>query len=121
MVVSWILSIALALSPLDGIPYMPPGSEIRVVSPNYLTVYAIWRVDERRLVAQPGSLPTPENTDVRILFTVGGKTYPPYNGASGPRGDIRLKVGNDEVSMVELLTRTYRLNLPGGKLLPEGK
>ena len=119
--VAWILSIALALSPLPGIDYMPPGSEIRVVSTNYLTVYAVWRVDERRLVAQPNSLPTPDNTDVRILFTVGGKTYPPYNGTSGPRGDIRLKVGNDDVSMVELLTRTYRLNLPGGKLLPEGK
>lgn len=115
---SLLLAFALALAPLPNLPFIPPGSEIRVVSPDLLTVYVVWQVEERNLVLQ-SKLPTPANREVRVLFRVGGSYRPPYNGITTPKGDIALLVQGERVSLNELLTRTYRLNLPNGRVLPE--
>ncbi|WP_337867770.1 hypothetical protein [Meiothermus sp.] len=115
---SLILAFVLALAPLPNLPFIPSGSEIRVVSPDLLTVYVVWHVDERNMVLQ-SKLPAPANREVRVLFRVDGGYRAPYNGITTPRGDIALMIQGERVSLNELLTRTYRLNLPNGRVLPE--
>jgi hypothetical protein len=113
-----LIAFLLALSPLPGLPQLPMGSEIRVVSPDLLTVYVVWQVDDRRLSLQ-SRLAAPANREVRVLFQVAGAYRTPYNGVTTAKGDVMLLIGGDRVSLNELLTRTYRLGLPSGQVLPE--
>ncbi len=113
-----LLALALALAPLPNLPYIPHDSEIRVVSADLLTVYVVWQVEGRNLVLQ-SKLPAPANREVRVLFRVEGHYRPPYNGITTPRGDVTLLIQGERVSLNELLTSTYRLNLPNGRVLPE--
>lgn len=113
-----LLAFVLALAPLPNLPSIPSGSEIRVVSPDLLKVYVVWQVEGRNLVLQ-SQLPTPANREVRVLFRVDGGYRPPYNGITTPKGDVALLVQGERVSLSELLTLTYRLNLPNGRVLPE--
>jgi len=115
---SLLLAFVLALAPLPNLPSIPSGSEIRVVSPDLLTVYVVWQVEARNMVLQ-SMLPAPANREVRVLFRVDGGYRPPYNGITTPMGDIALNIQGERVSLNELLTRTYRLNLPNGRVLPE--
>lgn len=88
------------------------------MSPDLLTVFVVWQVEARNLILQ-SKLPAPANREVRVLFRVDGVYRPPYNGITTPSGDIALLVQGERVSLSELLTRTYRLNLPNGRVLPE--
>ncbi|MCS7057814.1 MAG: hypothetical protein NZ849_06555 [Meiothermus sp.] len=115
---SLVLAFVLALSPLPNLPQIPHGSEIRVVSPDLLTVYVVWQVEQRNLVLQ-SKLAAPANREVRVLFRVDGGYRPPYNGITTPSGDVVLLVQGERISLGELLSRTYRLNLPNGRVLPE--
>jgi hypothetical protein len=115
---SLTLAFVLALAPLPNLPFIPSGSEIRVVSPDLLTVFVVWQVDVRNMVLQ-SRLPAPAHREVRVLFRVDGSFRAPYNGITTPRGDVLLLIQGERVSLNELLTRTYRLNLPNGRVLPE--
>lgn len=113
-----MLAFVLALAPLPNLPFIPSGSEIRVVSSDLLTVYVVWLVDASNMVLQ-SRLPAPANREVRVLFRVDGVYRAPYNGISTPGGDVAVLIQGERVSLNELLTRTYRLNLPNGRVLPE--
>ena len=58
-----MLWFALAVS-LAEVPAFPPGTEVRVVSPDLLTVYASGRVEEGRLSID---LPLGAGSEVRLL------------------------------------------------------
>lgn len=115
---SFILAFVLALAPLPNLPWIPSGSEIRVISSDASAVYVVWRVDDRQMVMQ-SKLAAPPNREVRVLFRVDGTYRAPYNGFTTPKGDVELVIDADRVSLNELLTRTYRLSLPNGRVLPE--
>ncbi|GEM88307.1 hypothetical protein [Meiothermus granaticius] len=112
------LALALALTPLPNLPWIPSGSEIRIVSADLLTVYVVWQVNDRDMILQ-SKVPAPVGREVRVLFKVGDGYRPPYNGTTTLRGDVSLQIEGERVSLNELLTRTYRLNLPNGRVLPE--
>lgn len=115
-----LLAFILALSPLPNLPWIPSGSEIRVVSPDLLTVYVVWQVDERKMVLKSKqAVPTGQN--VRVLIRAGDDLKPPYNGVIAAGGDVWLQIEGERVSLNELLTRTYRLTLPNGRVIPEGR
>lgn len=115
---SFILAFVLALAPLPNLPWIPGGSEIRVISADASAIYVVWRVDDRQMVLQ-SKVTAPPSREVRVLFRVDGTYRPPYNGVTTAKGDVELVVDGDRVSLNELLTRTYRLNLPNGRVLPE--
>ncbi len=114
---SFILAFVLALTPLPNLPFIPTGSEIRVISWDASAIYVVWKVDERQMVLQSKLVVSPSR-DVRVLFRVNGGNQL-YNGITTLKGDVELLVDGDRVSLNELLTRTYRLNLPNGRVLPE--
>lgn len=58
-----MLWFSLALS-LAEVPAFPPGTELRVVSPDLLTVYSSGRVEEGRLTID---LPLDAGSEVRLL------------------------------------------------------
>ncbi|MBF6593247.1 MAG: hypothetical protein IVW51_02210 [Thermaceae bacterium] len=115
---SLFFALILALAPLPNLPWIPPGSEIRVVSADLLTVYVVWQVNDRDMVLQ-SKVAAPNGREVRVLFKVGDGYRPPYNGITTSRGDVSLLIEGARVSLNELLTHTYRLNLPNGRVLPE--
>jgi len=91
-----------------------------VVSPDLLTVYVVWQVDDRKMVLKSKQA-VPANQNVRVLIRAGEDLKPPYNGVTGAGGDVWLQIEGERVSLNELLTRTYRLTLPNGRVLPEGR
>jgi hypothetical protein len=116
---AFLLSLLLSLAPLPGLPWIPPGSEVRLVSPDLRTVYASYLVSEdRRLIARAKGVSVPIARDILLFIQTGGKPYI-YSGLSAPRGDVWLNIEGGQISLNELLTRTYRLSLPDGKVLPE--
>ena len=107
----------MALAPLPNLPAVPSGREIRVVSTDLLSIYAVWQVEGEDLVSK--SFKTiGQNKSVKVLFKIGKQLKPPYQGVTGKNGDVWLQIGDERVSLNELLIRTYHLNLPGGKVLP---
>jgi len=117
-VLSWLLGLTLALAPLPQLPWIPPGSELRLASPDYRKVYAVYQVQQRRLVAPAKPMPVAAATELRVIIRTPDRIHM-YNGLSASKGDVWLQVSGDKISLNELLTRTYRLELPGGKVLPE--
>lgn len=74
---------------LSGLPAMDPGTEVRVVSPDLLTIHAVGRVVGDALVF---SVPLPANAEIRVLV------FPPdatetevaeaLSGATALRGKV---------------------------------
>lgn len=114
----WILGLSLALAPLPQLPWIPHGSELRLTSPDYRTVYAVYQVRQRRLVAPSKPIPVAVSKALRLIIRTPDRIHV-YNGLSASRGDVWLQVREHKLSLNELLTRTYRLELPGGRVLPE--
>ncbi|MDX2004715.1 MAG: hypothetical protein SFU83_05505 [Meiothermus sp.] len=114
----FVLALILALTPLPNLPLIPSGSEIRVVSPDLLSVFVVWEVDSRQMILR-GQAPVQVGRDVRVMFRIDGGFRPPYSGTTTASGDVLLAVDGDRVSLNELLTRTYRLELPRGRVLPQ--
>lgn len=81
----------LVAQTVPGLPAMAPGTEVRVVSPDLLTVYAHARVADGRLVFEGGLVP---GREVRVLI------FPPdateaevaqaLSGASALRARVAL-------------------------------
>ena len=72
-----------ALPPLLG-QALPPGTELRLLSPDLKTLFAAWRLEGNRLL--PGV---------------------------AAEGDVLLLLGKERVSLVRLLQEAYGVALPG--------
>ena len=102
-----LLTAVLALAPLPGLPALPDGSEVRVVSPDLRTVYLLWRIErgELRLKARP--IRPPENASVRLIVKT-GRSLHVYEGRVRS-GDIYLLLDQGLVSLRETFIRVYHL------------
>jgi hypothetical protein len=61
----WLwLALALGVTHLADLPAFPAGAELRIVSPDLLTVYSSGRVENERLTID---LPLDVGTEVRLL------------------------------------------------------
>ncbi len=103
------LVLALLALPLPGVPALPPGSELRVTSPDLRAVYLALRVTEKGLVVkQSGELKPGQ--PVALVVRV-GKEVKVFPGRAA-RGDIVLLFPEGEVSLRETLEKIYRLTWP---------
>ena len=96
-----------ALPPLLG-QALPPGTELRLLSPDLKTLFAAWRLEGNRLLPlspRPG-------TEVRLLLSVPGKKPQVLPGVAA-EGDVLLLLGKERVSLVRLLQEAYGVALPG--------
>ena len=84
-----------ALPPLLG-QALPPGTELRLLSPDLKTLFAAWRLEGNRLL--PLSVP--------------GKKPQVLPGVAA-EGDVLLLLGKERVSLVRLLQEAYGVALPG--------
>ena len=89
-----------ALPPLPG-QALPPGTELRLLSPDLKTLFAPWRLEGNRL-----------GTEVRLLLSVPGKKPQVLPGVAA-EGDVLLLLGKERVSLVRLLQEAYGVALPG--------
>lgn len=83
-----------ALPPLLG-QALPPGTELRLLSPDLKTLFAAWRLEGNRL-----------------LLSVPGKKPQVLPGVAA-EGDVLLLLGKERVSLVRLLQEAYGVALPG--------
>ncbi len=104
----WI-GLALLLVPLPGLPTLPTGAEIRVVSPNLRAVYMLWRVEERTLWPLHKPRLLPPGRPVRVLIRVGRRIYV-FEGRTD-REDVVLFVRERRVSLKRLFKEVYRLKI----------
>jgi len=58
-------ALMLVAQAVVGLPSLPAGTEVRLVSPDLLTVYASARVQDTRLLFET---PLPAGTELRLLF-----------------------------------------------------
>ena len=102
-----LLTAVLGLAPLPGLPALPDGSEVRIVSPNLRTVYLFWRIErgELRLKARP--IAPPENASVRLIVKA-GRSLHIYEGRVRS-GDVYLLLDQGVVSLREILVQVYHL------------
>jgi len=100
---------ALLVLPLPGVPELPPGSELRVTSPDLKVVYLALRVTARGLeVRRSGALDP--GRPVALVVRV-GKAVRVFPGRAIP-GDIVLLFPEGEVSLRKTLEAVYRLKWP---------
>ncbi|AEB10889.1 hypothetical protein [Marinithermus hydrothermalis] len=111
------LSLILILVPLPGLPELPQGTEIRVVSPNLRTIYRVWEVRGPRLVLRARPLPLPEGHPVRLIIRVGRRVQV-YEGVT-TADDLWIFVERNQVSFREVLRKIYGLELPEERDEPE--
>lgn len=100
-----------ALPPLLG-QALPPGTELRLLSPDLKTLFAAWRLENSRLLPlSPPLAPRPE-TEVRLLLSVPGKKPQVLPGVAA-EGDVLLLLEKERVSLVRLLQEAYGVALLG--------
>jgi len=105
----FFLVFALLALPLPGVPELPPGSELRVTSPDLRVVYLALRVDEKGLVVtSSGELPPGQ--PVALVVRVGKevKVFP----GQATRDDVVLFLPEGEVSLRATLEKVYGLPWP---------
>ncbi len=103
------LVFALLVLPLPGVPQLPPGSELRVTSPDLRAVYLALRVTEKGLaVKRSGELEPGQ--PVALVVRV-GKEVKVFQGRAAP-GDIVLLLPQGEASLRKILEKIYRLSWP---------
>lgn len=102
-----MLSVLLALAPLPGLPALPDGTEIRVVSPNLRTIYLYWRVDHGVLDLRADPLDPPEGAAVRILVRTGRELHA-YEGRVW-EDDIYVLLDDGYVSLRDTFREVYQL------------
>lgn len=98
---------------------MPTGSELKLVSPDLRTIYVAYRIENNRLISTAPALSLAGVREVRLWVGVGGRVFT-FPGTLS-NNDVRLQIENESLSLNELLTKVYRLSLPEGRFLPEGK
>ncbi|WP_456410756.1 hypothetical protein [Oceanithermus sp.] len=102
-----MLSVLLTLAPLPGLPALPDGAEIRVVSPNLRTIYLYWRVDHGVLDLRADPLDPPEGAAVRILVRTGRELHA-YEGRVW-EDDIYVLLDDGYVSLRDTFREVYQL------------
>ena len=102
-----ILSALLVVSPLPGLPSIPNGAEVRIVSPDLRTVYLLWRVDGGELRLQARPLAIPSGSRVRLLIRSGRQLHV-YEGRYLD-DDIYLEASGGYISVREVFTKVYNL------------
>ena len=100
-----------ALPPLLG-QALPPGTELRLLSPDLKTLFAAWRLEGNRLLPLSQPLAPRPGTEVRLLLSVPGKKPQVLPGVAA-EGDVLLLLGKERVSLVRLLQEAYGVALPG--------
>jgi len=105
--VGLLLTAVLALAPLPGLPALPDGTEVRIVSPNLRTVYLFWRIEQGALRLKARPIRPPENASVRLIVKT-RRSLHIYEGRV--RGDdIFLLLDTGIVSLRETFVRVYHL------------
>ena len=103
-----ILSTLLLMAPLPGLPSMPSGAEVRVVSPDLRTVYFLWRVNGNTLQLQARPLTIPPGSRVRLLIRSGRQLHA-YEGRY-LEGDIFIEASGGYISVKQAFAKVYRLH-----------
>jgi len=104
---SWALA---ALPPLLG-PSLPPGTELRLLSPDLRTLHGAWRVEGKALRPLSPPLPPKPGQEVQLLLFLPGekpKAFP----ARAERGDVLLLLEKERVNLLRLLKEVYGLTPP---------
>jgi len=109
----YILSALLVMAPLPGLPAIPDGAEVRIVSADMRTVYLLWRVTHGELELQSQPLPIPEGTRVRLIIRSGRQLHA-YSGRYLD-GDIYVEVADGYVSVKQAFSKVYRIQLPSAE------
>ncbi len=102
-----LLTVVLSLAPLPGLPALPDGTEVRVVSPNLRTVYLFWRVEQGALRLKARPIRPPENASVRLIVKT-GRSLHVYEGRVRD-DDVYLLLDTGVVSLRETFVRVYHL------------
>ncbi len=80
----------------------PPGTEVRLLSPDLKTLYAAWRVQEGRLSPLSPPLAPKAGQEVRLLVSEPGKKLITLE-AVADKGDVWIILGKERVSFLKLL------------------
>lgn len=99
-----------ALPPLLG-QALPPGTELRLLSPTSRPSSPPGARREPPPPLSPPLAPRP-GTEVRLLLSVPGKKPQVLPGVAA-EGDVLLLLGKERVSLVRLLQEAYGVALPG--------
>ncbi|WP_117237357.1 hypothetical protein [Thermus sediminis] len=106
-----LLSAALAaFPPLFG-PALPPGTELRLSSPDLRTLHGAWRVEGKTLRPLSPPLPPRPGQEVQLLLSLPGER-PRAFPALAERGDVLLLWERERVSLLRLLREVYGLAPP---------
>ncbi len=105
--VGLLLTAVLALAPLPGLPALPDGTEVRVVSPDLRIVYLLGRVERGALRLGARPIRPPENASVRLIVKVGRDLHV-YEGRV-LAGEVFLILDDGIVSLRETFARVYHL------------
>ncbi|SDE76093.1 hypothetical protein SAMN04488243_10948 [Thermus arciformis] len=106
-----LLALALAaLPPLLG-PSLPPGTELRLLSPDLKTLYGAWRVEGKRLLALSPPVAPKAGQEVQLLVALPGEKPRAFPGVA-ERGDVLLPWEKERLSLLRLLKEVYGLNPP---------
>ena len=109
-----ILGALLVLAPLPGLPALPDGAEIRIVSAELRTVYLSWRVERGALRLQAKPLPIPQGRRVRLIVRA-GRALHAYQGRYLD-GDVFIDVPGGYISVRQAFVKIYHLRWPRGRL-----
>lgn len=108
--VGYILSALLVMMPLPGLPALPDGAEVRIVSPDLRTVYLFWLVEKGSLKLQARPLAIPEGSRVRLLIRTGRELHA-YEGRYID-GDVFVETPKGFISIKQAFTGVYKLRWP---------
>ncbi len=122
----YILSALLVMAPLPGLPAIPDGAEVRIVSADLRTVFLFWRVERGELRLQSRPFPIPRGGRVRLIIRTGRQLHA-YEGRY-LNGDIYIEVSGGYLSVKRVFAKVYHLRWPrsdrffnGGKTQPSGR
>ncbi|HGY09806.1 MAG TPA: hypothetical protein ENK37_07130 [Oceanithermus profundus] len=102
-----LLATLLTLAPLPGLPALPDGTEVRLVSPDLRTVYLYWRVERSVLRLKARPIRPPERAALRLLIKT-GRSLHMYEARV--RGDqIFVLLDDGYVNLRETFGRVYHL------------
>ena len=110
MLLGLILSALLLTAPLPGLPALPDGAEIRIVSANLRTVYLSWRVERGFLRLKAKPLAIPEGRRIRLIIRA-GRALHAYEGRY-LNGDVLIDVPGGYISVRQTFSKIYHLRWP---------
>jgi len=102
-----LLSALIVLAPLPGLPQIPNGAEIRIVSTDLRTVYLFWTVVDGELRLKSSPLPIPEGSRVRLIVRSGKQVYA-YEGRY-LENDVLIEVRDGYISVKQSFVKVYHL------------